>query len=149
MPQFRPASERDVDAIIDMMRGYYAEDDYPFSEAEARNTVIGLIGDESLGRLWSIRDRDRVIGYLAVTLGYSLEYRGRDAFIDELFIETGSRGTGLGRKAMEIAEAYCREHGVKALHLEVERHRQSAFELYRRTGFEDHERFLMTKLLDG
>ncbi len=149
MPQFRPASDRDVDAIIDMMRGYYAEDDYPFSESDARRAVIALIGDESLGRLWSIQDRARVIGYLAVTLGYSLEYRGRDAFIDELFIETESRGMGLGREAMEIAEAYCREHGVKALHLEVERHRQSAYELYRRTGFEDHDRYLMTKLLDG
>ncbi len=50
---------------------------------------------------------------------------------------------------MQIAEAYCREHGVKALHLEVERHRQSAYELYRRAGFEDHDRYLMTKLLDG
>ena len=149
MPQFRPASDRDVDAIIDMMRGYYAEDDYPFSEADARRAVIGLISDESLGRLWTIQDRDRVVGYLAVTLGYSLEYRGRDAFIDELFIETESRGMGLGREAMEIAEVYCREHGVKALHLEVERHRQSAYELYRSTGFEDHDRYLMTKLLDG
>ncbi len=149
MPQFRPASDRDVDAIIEMMRGYYAEDDYPFSEADARRSVIGLLGDESLGRLWSIKNRDRVVGYLAVTLGYSLEYRGRDAFIDELFIETESRGKGLGREAMEIAEAYCRERGVKALHLEVERHRQSAYELYRRTGFEDHDRYLMTKLLDG
>ena len=149
MPHFRPASERDVDAIIDLMRGYYAEDAYTFSEADARRAVNGLIGDESLGRLWSIEDRDRVVGYLAVTLGYSLEYRGRDAFIDELFIETESRGRGLGREAMEIAEAYCREHGVKALHLEVERHRQSAYELYRRTGFDDHDRHLMTKLLDG
>ncbi len=89
----------------------------------------------------------RVVGYLAVTLGFSLEYRGRDAFIDELFIEPGSRGLGLGREALEIAERYCRECGVRALHLEVERHHQSAFELYRRTGFEDHDRYLMTKWL--
>ena len=149
MSQFRPASERDVDDIIDMMRGYYAEDDYPFSEADARKAVIHLISDQSLGRLWSIQDRNRVVGYLAVTLGYSLEYRGRDAFIDELFIETGSRGMGLGREAMRIAEAYCRERGVNALHLEVERHRQGAYQLYRKAGFEDHDRFLMTKLLDS
>lgn len=149
MERFRPAAEADVDAIIEMMRRYYAEDGYLFAEAEARQAVVDLIRDDKLGRLWVARDPDRVIGYLAVTLGFSLEYRGRDAFIDELFIEDRARGQGLGRRALEIAESYCRERGVNALHLEVEHHREAALELYRRSGFENHDRLLMTKLLNG
>ncbi|MDH3413359.1 MAG: hypothetical protein OEM98_12855, partial [Gammaproteobacteria bacterium] len=86
MVRFRPAEDPDVDAIIQMMRRYYAEDGYPFAEAEARETALRLIGDDALGRLWVAQDRGRVIGYFAVTLGFSLEYRGRDAFVDELFI---------------------------------------------------------------
>lgn len=148
MQPFRPGRESDIDAIVQMMRRYYAEDGYPFAETDAREAVSGLIGDQSLGRMWVIQDSEDVAGYLAVTLGYSLEYRGRDAFIDELFIDESARGRGLGQMAMEIAEAYCRELGVKALHLEVERHREAAYELYRRTGFEGHDRYLMTKLLD-
>lgn len=140
--------EKDVDAIVEMMRRYYAEDGYPFVEADAREAVSGLIRDDNLGRLWSIQDRGRVIGYLAVTLGFSLEYRGRDAFIDELFVMEEARGKGLGREALEIAEDYCRGRGVKALHLEVERHREAAYKLYRQTGFEGHDRYLMTKFLD-
>lgn len=151
MERFRPAAEADVDAILEMRRRYYAEDGYPFAEAEAeaRQAVVDLIRDDKLGRLWVARDQGRVIGYLAVTLGFSLEYRGRDAFIDELFIEEQARGQGLGRRALEIAESYGRERGVKALHLEVEHHREAAFELYRRSGFENHDRLLMTKLLNG
>lgn len=147
MDRFRPAVEEDIDAIVEMMRGYYAEDGYPFVDAEARRAVTGLVRDENLGRLWAILDQNRVIGYLAVTLGFSLEYRGRDAFIDELFIVDAARGQGLGSAALGVAESYCRERGVNALHLEVERHRGTAFELYRRAGFEDHDRYLMTKLL--
>lgn len=148
MTRFRTAGESDVDGIVELMRGYYAEDGYPFGEAEARAALLALIGDERLGRLWVVHEREELIGYLAVTLGYSLEYRGRDAFVDELFIAAGHRRRGLGREAMEIAEAYCREIGVRALHLEVERHRQPAAALYERAGFESHDRRLLTKRLD-
>jgi len=75
--------------------------------------------------------------------------RGREAFVDELLIAESHRGRGLGREALEVAEEYCRQAGVNALHLEVERHRETALELYRRRGFEDFERYLMTKWLNG
>jgi GNAT superfamily N-acetyltransferase len=145
--RFRPAHAGDVDAIVAMMRGYYGQGGYTFVEDEARAAALMLIDDSSLGRLWVAFDRNTVVGYVAVALGFSFEYRGRDAFLDELFIAQSHRGRGLGREALEIAEAYCREAGVNALHLEVERHRADALELYRRRGFTDHGRCLMTKWL--
>jgi diamine N-acetyltransferase len=145
--RFRQASAGDVDDIVGMMRGYYEQDGYAFVEAEARAAALMLISDSSLGRLWVTCDGDRVVGYVAVALGFSFEYRGREAFVDELFIAESHRGRGLGREALEVAEAYCREAGVNALHLEVERHREQALELYRRWGFEDFDRYLMTKWL--
>jgi diamine N-acetyltransferase len=148
MKQFRPATVADTDAIMAMMRRYYAEDGYSFDEDEGRNAVLELMRNENLGRLWVAHDQGAVVGYLAVTLGFSLEYRGRDAFIDELFILEDRRGLGLGREALRIAEAYCRRMGVRALHLEVEEHRETALELYRRAGYEDHGRRLMTKWLN-
>ena len=147
MTRFRPALAGDVDAIVAMMRGYYAQDGYTFVESEARAAALMLINQPSLGRLWVARDGDEVVGYLAVALGFSFEYRGREAFVDELLIAESHRGRGLGREALEIAEAYCRKAGVNALHLEVERHRENAIELYKRRGFADYGRCLMTKWL--
>ena len=152
MSRFRPAEPRDVDAIVAMMRGYYEQDGYTFVEDEARAAALMLINDAHLGRLWVAVDGDAVvgeavIGYLAVALGFSFEYRGREAFVDELLIAESHRGRGLGREALDVAEAYCREMGVNALHLEVERHRERAQELYRRRGYEDFDRFLLTKWL--
>lgn len=149
MQRYRHAREQDTDAILAMMRRYYAEDGYLLIEAAARTAVHDLTHDERLGRVWVAEVGGRVVGYLAVTLGFSFEYRGRDAFVDELFIEEEARGRGLGREALELAEAYCRTHGVRALHLEVERHRERAVELYSRSGFENHERIVMTKRLDS
>ena len=147
MSRFRPATAGDVDAIVAMMRGYYQEDGYTFVEAEARAAALMLIKDPALGRLWVADARDTIVGYVAVALGFSFEYRGREAFVDELLIAESHRGRGLGREALEVAEAYCREAGVNALHLEVERHRENALELYRRRGFADFGRYLMTKWL--
>lgn len=148
MERFRPATERDIDSVLQIMRRYYEEDGYPFVESRARDAASCLVSNKNLGRLWVVLDEGHVVGYFAVTLGFSLEYLGRDAFVDELYISKEYRGQGFGRKAMDIAETYCRELGVNALHLEVEHNRERARKLYRRAGFEDHDRYLMTKRLN-
>ena len=147
MSRFRRAGPGDVDAIVAMMCGYYQEDGYTFVDSEARTAALMLINDPSLGRLFVACDGAHVVGYVAVALGFSFEYRGREAFVDELLIAESHRGRGLGREALEVAETYCREAGVNALHLEVERHRENALDLYRRRGFADFNRYLMTKWL--
>src|SRR2546426_9801736 len=83
-----------------------------------------------------------------LTLGYSLEYRGRDAFVDELFVDENRRRQGIGRKAMQFLERACRDLEVRALHLEVERPNVGAQVLYRKFGFVDHDRYLMTKHIE-
>jgi GNAT superfamily N-acetyltransferase len=147
--RFRPAGPGDVDSIVAMMRGYYGQDGYTFDEDEARAAALMLMGDPGMGRLWVTCEGERVVGYVAVALGFSFEYRGREAFVDELFIAESHRARGLGREALQLAETWCREAGVNALHLEVERHRGTAQALYRSRGFEDYDRYLLTKWLQG
>lgn len=147
MSRFRTAGETDLDAVVGPMRRYYAKDAYAFAEDEARQAALALIRDERLGRLRVADVKGRVVGYLAVTPGFSLEYRGVDAFVDELYVAEGSRGRGLGTDALATAERYCSSRGVKAIHLEVERHRTAALAVYRRAGFEDHDRYPLTKRL--
>jgi ribosomal protein S18 acetylase RimI-like enzyme len=48
---------------------------------------------------------------------------------------------------MEFVEKAARERGVNAMHLEVSRGNDAALELYRRGGYVDHDRCLMTKWL--
>jgi GNAT superfamily N-acetyltransferase len=143
----RPAQQGDLDALLALQRTYYVEDGYSFVESEAREALATLLSDPELGRVWLIETDTGAVGYLVVTLGYSLEYRGRDAFVDELFVLSSQRGRGLGTTALTVAEEACRELGVRALHLEVERDRVAAQATYRRWGFSDHRRYLMTKLL--
>jgi ribosomal protein S18 acetylase RimI-like enzyme len=83
-----------------------------------------------------------------LTFGYSLEYQGRDAFIDELYIDVAHRNQGIGSKTLQFALAACRELDINAIHLEVEPTNAAGLSLYRRFGFEDHDRKLMTRWIE-
>lgn len=148
MSDFRPATPGDVAPFLVLQRAFYADDGYPFREAEARANLLRLLADPNLGRVWVTEDAGTVVGYVVLTFGFSLEFRGRDAFLDELYLAPGHRGRGLGQKALALVEAACREMGVRALHLEVEKHKTAAQALYRKIGFDDHDRYLMTKWID-
>jgi ribosomal protein S18 acetylase RimI-like enzyme len=130
-----------------MMEELYAEDGGRFEAAAAEKALRGLLGDGSLGALWIAEDADGACGYVILTMGYSLEFHGRDAFVDELFVLPRARGRGLGTRALAVLEAECRRRGVRALHLEVTPTNQAAVELYRRHGFALRERRLMTRKL--
>ena len=145
---FRPAEAADFDALLPMIRALCEQDGTPFDEARVRRALALGIADESLGRVWLIEWAGEPAGYLVLTFGFSLEFGGRDAFIDELYVRDEFRGRGLGRRAIELAERACRERGVGALHLEVERANTGAQELYRRSGFRDHDCYLMTKMMN-
>lgn len=143
--RFRAAELADADLVVGLMREYYAFDHLPFDGLGARKALRGLIADRSLGGVWVISVDDETAGYAVLTLGYSLEYLGRDAFVDEIYLREACRGRGVGRQALDFLEDVCRSLGVRALHLEVERANVSAREVYRKSGFVDHDRHLMTR----
>ncbi len=145
---YRPQTAADHEAILDLMRAYYAEEGYPFDAARASTLLNELRNDPCWGGVWVADLGGEVAAYVAVTMGRSFEYGGRDAFVDELFVAPAWRGNGLGTTAIQLAENLSIERGVAALHLEVEPHRHRAARLYRHRGYNSNGRTLMTKRFD-
>ncbi len=143
--EFRPANHTDIEWLLAAMREFYAIDHYAFDEEITRRNLENFIADDELGKLWLMEGESEVVGYIVLTFSFSFEFRGRDAFVDELFIAANYRGQGIGKGALQFVEEQCRDYGVKALHLEVERENIAAQKLYRRFGFVDHDRYLMTR----
>jgi GNAT superfamily N-acetyltransferase len=84
---------------------------------------------------------------LALTFGFSFEYGGRDAFIDEFFIKEGFRGKGIGKLVLKLLEPLALEAGVQTLHLEVEPHNSAGNQLYLNAGFKSNDRILLNKAI--
>jgi GNAT superfamily N-acetyltransferase len=84
---------------------------------------------------------------VVLTWAFSVEAGGREACLDELYLVPEVRNRGLGSRVLELVDAEAQALGAWRLFLEVERHNR-AIHLYRRAGYVDHSRFLMSKLLD-
>ena len=100
--RFDPVRGSDADALARLARNFHAEDGHQLTdagEAALRQVAQG----EPLARAWLVREHDAVLGYLIITLGYSIEYGGRDGFIDDLYLVPAARGRGLGRMLLDFA----------------------------------------------
>jgi ribosomal protein S18 acetylase RimI-like enzyme len=147
-PSFRLASPADLEPLLAFARAFYADQGYPFDEPAVREVLAPLLADADLGRVWLIEVAAEAVGYVALCFGYSIEHRGRDAFVDELYVAPTWRGRGIGTAALHFAQDACPALGVRALHLEVERQNAAAVALYRKLGFAERDRFLMTRRIE-
>lgn len=147
---FRPAADADIDLLLHLMSALYGEDgSTPLRREAAEAALRRLLAAPESGLVRIIERGGTPAGYVVLTWGYSLEFDGRDAFIDELYVAPAHRGRGIGREAVAWAERACREHGAGAVHLEVELDNERAHALYRRSGFAERGLRLMTKRLSA
>lgn len=144
-PQFFAASKDDIELILQLQEAFYAIDGYDFDRVASAEALRVFIDTPSFGKLWLIMVNGQPAGYAALTLGYSFEYKGKDAFLDELYLLPEYRGNDIGALTVEFAAEQAKLMGVKAIHLEVELHNEAGISLYRRYGFQDHNRVLMTR----
>jgi GNAT superfamily N-acetyltransferase len=148
LPEIRPASLSDLEILVLLMRQLQADDPWslPFHEDALRPVVRTLLADPSFGAAYLVHFAEKPVGYIILCFDYSLEYGGKGAWVDEFFVAPEHRGQGIGTEVLRFAEEAARKAGATVLHLEVN-HGNPAIELYRRSGFEDHQRYLMTKPL--
>ncbi len=144
-PQFRLAVEADTGILLRLMREYYLYDGHGFDEPKAHGALMALLRDANLGRSWLILDDGGAVGYVVLCFGYSLEWLGRDAFVDEFYLLEGYRRRGWGRKTMEFVEEAARAAGVRTLHLEVVPENTAALQVYQKLGFVEHESTFLSK----
>ncbi|HLZ11366.1 MAG TPA: GNAT family N-acetyltransferase [Candidatus Acidoferrum sp.] len=147
----RAATAADAPFLFPLMRALAEQEPNP-NPGAFRESLVGkafhfLLDHPERGRVWVLAVDQSLVGYIVLTLGFSFEFFGTDAFIDELYIVPEYRRRGFGRRAVEFLEAEANKIGVNAVHLEVDIGNAAASELYRRMGFADHNRFLMTKWL--
>ena len=144
-PQFRLAVESDADTLLEFMRAYYAFDGHGFDRNKARVALVQLLRDGNLGLAWLILDGETPVGYVVLCFGYSLEWLGRDAFVDEFYLREEYRGHGWGRKTMAFVEDAARAAGIRAVHLEVVRQNTAALQIYTKMGFQERKSTFLSK----
>ena len=140
----RKASPDDVQQLVAMMNEFYTDSPYTLNQRRAAEAFAALLADERLGHVWFIQADSQDVGYVVVTLCFSMEYGGPNALVDDLFVRPAFRGAGLGTAALTEVRAFCAAHGVRAIHVETGRENGAAKAVYRRAGFVDTDRLHLT-----
>ena len=112
-----------------------------------KSTLAELLAHPKYGSVFLIKQNNNFIGYAILCFGFSLEYGGRDAFIDELFIREDFRNKKIGSEVIDYLCKYARTTGIKALHIEVKEKHKEAGRLYERKGFSVHSGNFLSKVL--
>jgi GNAT superfamily N-acetyltransferase len=144
---FLPATSAHTETLIVMMRELYVYDHSAFHEDTHRSALAQMLADPACGRIWLIQADGNIVGYIVLTIGFSLEFHGHDGFLDELFVREPFRGQGIGTQAIAFIETQAKVLGISALHLEVEHANTKAQQVYAANGYQNHTRHLMTKWL--
>ncbi|MFC7478588.1 GNAT family N-acetyltransferase [Dankookia sp. GCM10030260] len=147
--RFEPVSPSDGPALLAMARAFHAEDGHPLTDPGETAVLRVASGEEPLARAWVVRriSAPEPLGYLILTLGYSVEYGGRDGFIDDLYLTPELRGRGIGARLLAFALERAAALGIGTLHLETEVGNADAERLYRAAGFEETGRRLMRRCI--
>jgi len=142
------ASRSDIAGVLDLMGQLYDSEHMAFESSRALAALHGLLDHPEHGTVFLLRRGEATVGYAVVTRGYSVEFGGVFALLDELFVAPEGRGAGLGAALLRAVIEDCRAEGIASLRLEVERANVQAQALYRRFGFIPHDRNLMTCNVD-
>jgi len=141
-PLLLRAKTDDLETLCALVRQYHAFEDIQEGTAEdLKRAIAPLLGESALGRIWLITVDEEAVGYIALGFGYSIEFGGRDAFVDEFFILEAHRRKGLGRFALKAVLEEAKTLGIQALHLEVAKTNTRAKKFYQTLGFAAREKF--------
>lgn len=144
------ATPSDIDRLTPLVEAYHAFEGIELAPEARRAGLLRLLSEPALGAVWFIlpgaaraEAAAPPIGYVALCLGYSIEFAGIDAFVDELFLVEPARGRGLGGRVLDLLAREAARLEIRALHLEVDRENARARRLYGAKGYEPRERFML------
>ena len=133
---YRTASVEDAEAVSGLLREQYVEHRISAPMDELIPAVERLIGTPESGMIFIASHGPKIVGTAVMTFTWSIEHRGRIAWLDELYIVPGWREKGVGKALLGMVKDRADEEGCRAVELEVDHEHERAEALYLREGFE-------------
>jgi diamine N-acetyltransferase len=143
--QFTPITQNHWVVLEPMVKDFWAFEHIPFSSEAALEVWQKAWAQPEFVRGWLLEFEAKTVGYVVLTFGFSLEYGGLDAYVDELFVKPEFRGRGFASRALAFLTLECQKLNVVALHLEVDNDNHTAKSLYAKLGFASTARELLNK----
>jgi ribosomal protein S18 acetylase RimI-like enzyme len=137
--------------ILDLIGANLSDSGVEVEPPKLEAAVDAVLRDPNLGFiLIARRDEDEdevVLGVAYVSVVWALEPGGRACWLEELRVDPGHRGRGIGRELVRAAVRRARTMGCAGMDLEIGKDNDRAGNLYKREGFTSLSRTRWTKKL--
>jgi ribosomal protein S18 acetylase RimI-like enzyme len=136
-PRIWLASEEDVDAVTSLIaafRDWWGKDRPSYDEI--REPAGALLCDPATDFLLASHGgEDRAVGVCQLRYRLSVWTGADDCWLEDLFVESDARGSGLGRALVTAALERAAERGCKRIELDVNESNAAAIAFYESLGF--------------
>lgn len=139
MKSLHLASPEDLPKLLPLVAAFHEHQGFGTSPEHQHDAVLPLLEGCPHGAIWLIGPRRAPVGYVVVSFGWSVEYGGMDAIVDELFVRSAVRKRGMGSDALNGLAKALKEGGIKALHLEADQGDETLKRFYQRCKFATRE----------
>lgn len=142
------ATPTDAPRLLSLIAAFHAEYGIDMDDDARQSALTPLLDGSPLGAAWLFGPSLSPTGYVIITFGWSMEFGGMDAFVDEIYVRPNVRKRGIASEVLSAIASSLRDVGVRALHLEVDREDTPTQRLYTRAHFKLRDRYaLMTRVL--
>jgi len=140
------ASADELPQLADLLDELFTlENDFkPEREKQLRGLRL-ILDNPALGRLFVLRDGERVLGMANALITVSTAEGARVLLLEDVIVRREQRGNGLGRKLLEHVFNWAAAQGITRVTLLADKKNAAALDFYRKLGFDDSHMQVMRK----
>ncbi|PJK12213.1 GNAT family N-acetyltransferase [Lysobacteraceae bacterium NML120232] len=144
----RHLQNSDVPALLPLMQAFCVHEQLQWDSAQRSRLLQQLLENPQFGAVLLAEHDRQLAAYAVIGFCFSLEFAGRFALLDELYVAPEQQGQGLGKRLMQAARQLAAEHHCPAIRLEVSDDNPKARDIYQRSGYRMQPRRLMSQWLE-
>ena len=110
---FVPLAPGSVARALPFMQSLYRREHIDYDPDRTLRSAEWLLDHPDWGGIWIVTDEGRDAGYFAITVSSSIEFQGRFAILDELYIADEWRGRGVGPAVVAFVVAMGAAAGLR------------------------------------
>jgi GNAT superfamily N-acetyltransferase len=132
----RLATPADMPALLDLLRQLFAiEDAFAFDAAVQARGLGLLLATPDRAAVFCAEHGGGIVGMATAQLLVSTARGGPVATIEDVVVDAGARGQGIGAALLRAIDAWARARGCLRLQLVADRENVAALDFYAARGF--------------
>lgn len=132
----RLATVADLPALCQLLDQLFTQEaEFTPDRAAQQRGLAAIIDDLAVGEILVALEDGRVLGMVNLLYTVSTALGERVALLEDLVVDAGARGTGVGSALLEAAIAHARSRACRRLTLLTDGANHAAQRFYRRHGF--------------